>query len=131
MYCTSKITPKSPELDFDLDFDLASFGLHICLVFNLWGWSFTTLYLLIMKDHLFWIRTLYQHNFPYFTGPGFKVFVRIFFVFSSCYIILIESTFYYFVIYNCFTVTICSNGILTCWSWDWTLPLSQVVIHLL
>ena len=45
MYCAGKIARKSSDLDFDIDFDLASFVIHFCLVFNLQR-SFATLYLI-------------------------------------------------------------------------------------
>ena len=40
-----KLHLKSPDLDFDIDYDQASFALYFCLVFKLRG-SFATLHLL-------------------------------------------------------------------------------------
>ena len=43
-----ELSLKSPDLDFDINFDLASFVLHFCLVFKLRG-SFPTFYLLYVE----------------------------------------------------------------------------------
>ena len=46
-------------------------------------------------NHL-WMWTLHRHHCTYSTGPSNKIFVRILFVFNSCYIIPIEWAFLLF-----------------------------------
>ena len=54
--------------------------------------------------------TLHQHHCTYLTGPSNKIFVRILLAFNSCYVILIEWTFYYFVMCKCMSTTVYVNG---------------------
>ena len=66
--------------------------------------------LLIMRDH----PSLNITNITSTpsAGPSIKIFVRILFPFNSCYIILIEWTFYYFVMRKCISIAVCVNGTL-------------------
>ena len=65
MFVLVKLNPKSPNLDFDTDFDLPSFALHFCLVFNLWG-SFVTSCLFSFTFTSFCgIRTIFIDSFQW------------------------------------------------------------------
>ena len=63
---------KSPDLEFDtdFDFDLASFALHLCLFFNLWGIICYLILVFIEKVNLlsstgktFLLNAIYLDNF--------------------------------------------------------------------
>ena len=55
------------------------------------------------------IETPHCHYCNYATGPTIDL-CRILFPFNSCYVILIEWTFHYFVMYNCMSTTVCVSG---------------------
>ena len=51
-----------------------------------------------------------QSHCTYSTGPINKIFVRILFAFSSCYVIFTEWTFYYFVMCKCMSTIVHVKG---------------------
>ena len=69
-------------------------------------------FLLELKKSLSIIRDqpFLNRNITYFIGPSKKIFVRILFVFNSCYNIFIEWTFYYFLISKCLSTTVRVSG---------------------
>ena len=67
MYCASKIEPfKSPDLDFDIDFDLPDFFLHFRLVFNLRE-SFATSYFIFI-----WMNSLHARLNCHYKACSYK-----------------------------------------------------------
>ena len=53
----------------------------------------------------------YLHHGTCSTDPIGKIFVIILFAFNSSYVILIEWTFYYFVMCKCISTTVCVKSI--------------------
>ena len=71
--------------------------------------------LLELKESLFIMRDKPSLNrnistIYLFDRPSNKIFVRMLFTFNSCYVILIEWTFYYSVMSKCMSTTVCVNG---------------------
>ena len=66
-----------------------------------------------MKENHLWIGTSHRHQCTYSTDRSNKIFVRIsfLFIFNSCFVILIERTFYYFVNCKHMSTTLRNNGI--------------------
>ena len=62
------------------------------------------------KPSLNWNITLHRHNCNYSTNSSNKIFVRISFAFNSCYVILIQCSFYYFVMCKCMNTIFRVNG---------------------
>ena len=69
----------------------------------------------LMNGNFPWIGALCWHCLTYSIGPNNKIIVRILFAFNSCYVMLIEWTFYYFFIWffalcKCMSIPVHVNG---------------------
>ena len=64
----------------------------------------------MMRDKLFWIEKLHRHHFPYLTNSRNKILGGTLFTLNFRYVILIEWTFYDFVICKSKSTTLCVNG---------------------
>ena len=81
-------------------------------------------FLFLRKNHL-WIGAIHQDHFTCSADPSHMIFVRILVAFSSCYVVLTELIFYYFVKCKCMSISDVNDTfffamklniiVLTCW----------------
>lgn len=85
----------------------------------------------LLINHLL-IAALYQHNCNCLAGPSNTLIVRTLFVLNSCYIILIEWGYNYFVIYKCTNIIVVIKVLLNMFFiGEWILSFWRVVFRLL